>query len=120
VNAAAEFFQGLNAQGYEPLLARVQGNVRFDLRHGGRIDRWLVRIDRGNVYAARDRAAADCVVAADRSTFERIVGGRANAMAALLRGALVVEGRMELLVELQRIFPGPPGGRVPDPGGSAA
>ena len=34
-----------------------------------------------------------------------------NAMAALLRGAMGVEGDVELLVLFQRLFPGPPRSR---------
>ena len=39
--------------------------------------------------------------------FERIVTGRMNAVAAVLRGDLQVEGDWRLLVRIQRLFPGP-------------
>jgi len=41
--------------------------------------------------------------------FDDIVSGRANAMAALLRGDVGVEGNTELLMRVQRTFPGPEG-----------
>jgi hypothetical protein len=43
--------------------------------------------------------------------FERIARGEANATAAVLRGAVIIDGDMELLVQLQKLFPGPPAKR---------
>jgi putative sterol carrier protein len=40
--------------------------------------------------------------------FERIVDGEVNATAAVLRGAVTIDGDMELLVQLQKLFPGAP------------
>jgi hypothetical protein len=47
------------------------------------------------------------VLIGSRAVFDDIVGGRTNAMASLLRGALAVDGDPELLVLTQRLFPGP-------------
>ncbi len=44
---AEEFFAGLAERGYEPVLHAASGTVRFDLRDGGKVERWLVSIDRG-------------------------------------------------------------------------
>ena len=70
MDAVSEFFERLNQRGFEPLLDRVQGSVRFDLRTGRKVDRWLLTVDRGNMHAAQDGSDADCVVATDRATFE--------------------------------------------------
>lgn len=113
MDAVSEFFERLNERGFEPLLDRVQGSVRFDLRSGRKLDRWLLTVDRGNVHAAREGLQADCVVATDRATFEAMASGRANPMAAMLRGAVEVSGRVDALVYLQRVFPGPPGAKGP-------
>jgi putative sterol carrier protein len=56
-------------------------------------------------------AKADCVVRMDQALFEQIVTGRENATAALLRGLVTVEGKPQLLVLFQRLFPGPPDAR---------
>jgi putative sterol carrier protein len=108
VDPASEFFERVNERGYEPLLERVSGSVRFDLRRGRKVDRWRLTIDRGNMRAAQDGSDADCVVITDSPTFEGMVGGTTNPMAALLRGTVELYGRMDLLAQLQRLFPGPP------------
>lgn len=111
-DAIAEFFAELEARGYEPLLRRGTGTIRFDLHEDGTTDRWLITVTRGNVVVRREEGDAECVVAADRSLFVKIVSGRANAMAAVLRGAVTVEGDSALLTQFQRLFPGPPAEHV--------
>jgi putative sterol carrier protein len=107
-DSTAEFFHELDRRGHEPLLEKATGSVRFDLADGRRIDRWLVSLDRGEVTASHKNAAADCVVRTDRRLFDAIARGDVNAMAAYLRGDLTLEGDPELMVLIQRIFPGPP------------
>jgi predicted lipid carrier protein YhbT len=102
------FFDELGRRGHEPLLAKVTGRVRFDLVDGGRTDRWLVAVDKGDITARREGGQADCAIRAERALFERLCRGEENAMAAVLRGALVCTGDVELLYAIQRIFPGPP------------
>jgi len=115
-DAASEFFDGLQRRTAEPLLEHANGSVRFDLLHDDQIDHWLVAIDAREIAVSRDDAPADCVVRAEKAVFDGIVCGEANAMAALLRGELTAEGDLELLMLVQRLFPGPPGSRR---GGSA-
>ena len=107
-DSTAEFFQELGRRGHEPLLEKATGIVRFDLVDGRRTERWLVTLDRGDVSVSRKNAAADCIVRGDRSLFEAMATGEANAMAAYLRGELTLEGDPELLVLFQRVLPGPP------------
>jgi len=102
-----EFFEELGRAEHEPLLAKVTGRVRFDLVEAGRPDRWLVAVDKGHSTVVHKGGPADCMVRADRALFERLCRGEANAMAAVLRGALVCSGDVELLLAIQRIFPGP-------------
>jgi hypothetical protein len=40
---------------------------------------------------------------------EGVARGELNAMAAVLRGELVIEGDLQILMIVQRVFPGPPG-----------
>ncbi len=107
-DAILELFQELGRRGHEPLLAKVTGSVRFDLVDDGRTDRWLVAVDKGDIAVSRKGGPADCTIRADRVLFERICRGEENAIAAVLRGALVCAGDVELLFAIQRILPGPP------------
>jgi hypothetical protein len=104
----AQFFEELGRRGHEPLLAHARGTIRFDLVEGKRTDRWLVSVERGDVAVSRTNGEADVVVTGDRALFDSLVSGRQNAMAALLRGAIAAEGRVQLLAVFQRLFPSPP------------
>ena len=112
-NGVVEFFEELGRREHEPLLTKVSGRVRFDLVNAGRPDRWLVAVDKGDTTVLHKGGPADCTVRADRALFERLCRGEENAMAAVLRGALVCSGDVELLFAIQRIFPGPPRERQP-------
>jgi putative sterol carrier protein len=108
MDATKEFFQELEARGHEPLLEKAQGTMRFDLANGKRRERWLVEIDKGDIAVSHRNASADCVVRADRKLFENITTGRENTVAAVLRGAMEIEGNRELIALFQRVFPAPP------------
>jgi putative sterol carrier protein len=110
--ATEEFFDDLARRGHEPLLEKASGTLRFELLDGRKRHRWLVTVDKGDVSISRRNAHADCVVRADKTVFDRVSAGRMNAMAALLRGAIDIEGKVELLAGFQRLFPGPPRSRV--------
>jgi putative sterol carrier protein len=103
-----QFFQELGRREHEPLLAKTTGRVRFDLVEGGRTDRWLVTLDKGDTVVSHKGGPAECTIRAERALFERLCRGEENAMAAVLRGALVCTGDVELLFAIQRTFPGPP------------
>ena len=108
-DATTEFFEELAARGHEPALAKATGTLRFDIRDGGaRTERWLITITKGDVAVSHRNAKADCVVRVDRTLFEGLASGEANALAAFLRGAIEVEGDRGLLLAFQRAFPGPP------------
>jgi putative sterol carrier protein len=107
--ASEMFFNELARHGHEVLLEKVvSGTVRFDLARGGRIERWHVAVEKGDVKVSRRNAAAECVVRMDAELFERIVSGEQNAMAAFIRGEVKIEGDLDLLMLFQRLFPGPP------------
>jgi putative sterol carrier protein len=110
-DAGPEFFEQLARRGHEPLLKKATGTVRFDVLDGRRTHRWLVTVDKGDLAVSRKNASADCIIRADRALFEGIARGEVNAMAAVLRGAVSVEGDPELLVLFQRLLPGPKIGR---------
>jgi putative sterol carrier protein len=110
-DATADFFDALTQRGHVPVLEKSKGTVRFELADGKRVDRWLLAVDNGALSVSRKNAGADCTFRADKALFDRIVDGEVNATAAVLRGAVTVDGDMELLVQLQKLFPGPPAKR---------
>jgi putative sterol carrier protein len=103
-----EFFEALPQRTGDPLLAKVSGTLRFDAKDGDRIEHWYVTLDKGAVKVSKRNAKADAVIRIDRSLLDGIVTGHENAMAALLRGALIPEGDPALMLRFQRIFSGPP------------
>jgi putative sterol carrier protein len=109
---ARSFFDDLAARAHEPLLKDASGTIRFDLVDGRRVEHRYVTIDRGDVTVSHEKADADTVLRIDRSLFDRIATGKTNAMAAALRGELVPEGNLSMLMVFQRLFPGPPRSRA--------
>jgi len=106
----AAFFDRLDQRGHEPLLGSMTGRVRFDVVDNGETRRWLVAIDKGDVSVSQvpgEEPGADCTVRAEKSFFDRMCSGQENAMSAVLRGAVECSGDVELLLAIQRIFPGP-------------
>jgi putative sterol carrier protein len=105
-----EFFDALSKRGHEPMLDKAKGTVRFDLTNRKRTERWLVSIDKGDITVSHKNAAADTIVRAPRAVFDGIATGEVNALAAILRGAISVEGESSMAVLFQRLFPPPPKG----------
>ena len=101
-------FEELARRGHEPLLGKISGTIRFEIVNGKHTERWLVSIDKGDVSVSRKNVRADCTFHADKAVFERLASGEMNAMAAFLRGDIVLDGDSELLVPFQRLLPGPP------------
>jgi len=114
----ADFFEALRERGHDPLVLNVAGTIRFDISRGRRVDHWLVTVKNGHIQVEHRNGEADCVVIGDHALFEGVINGRTNAFAALLRGALWVTGDPELLVQMQRLFAGPPD-RTGSPGRQA-
>jgi putative sterol carrier protein len=106
-DSVARLFDELAARAHEPLLEKAKGTFRFDLTSGKKVERWLVTINRGDVVVSRRNSAADCVIRCERAQFERILAGRTNAMAAMLRGEIELEGDLGLMATFQRLLPGP-------------
>ena len=65
-DATTEFFDDLSRRGHDPLLERVTATFRFDLVHGGKTDRWLVTVTKGDLAVSRQNRKADCVLRADQ------------------------------------------------------
>jgi putative sterol carrier protein len=103
-----EFFTEFGKREHEPMLRKATGTLRFVLTDGPASEsHWTVAVKKGDVAVSRGNDDADCVVTTDRPLFDAIVRGEKNAMAAVLRGEIAVEGDRELLVLFQRVFAGP-------------
>src|SRR3954468_6937068 len=102
-----EFFDELGRRGHEPMLRKATGVLSFNLDDGASTAHWSVVIKKGDVSVSRAHDEADCVLTTDRPLFNAIVRGEKNAMAAILRGEVGIEGDPELLVLFQGVFPGP-------------
>jgi putative sterol carrier protein len=107
----ARFFAELAERTEEPLLRKATGSMRFDVVDGRRTRRWLVTVDGGRLAVSPGNADASCVARVDKKVFDRVATGRLNAVAAVLRGEIAVEGDWRLLVRMQRLFPSPPRSR---------
>jgi putative sterol carrier protein len=103
----------------QPMLESMTGTVRFDIADGERTEHWYLQVRRGDVTVSHDAAAADCVIDTDIGTFDAILTGHMNAMAAVLRGAVGIEGKFVLLTALQRLFPGTSEAQAEPPAGYA-
>ncbi len=101
-----DFFTKL-AEQHQPPLGALTGVMRFDLTDGERTEHWYLAIRRGNVTVSHKGPEPDCTVSTELATFEAIVTGKMNAMAAILRGAVEVQGRFALLTVVQRFFAAP-------------
>ena len=102
-----QFFRELGQRGHLSTVTKFDGRVRFEVTGGNRTEHWLVSLDRGDITVTQGDADADCTIQADQEVFDRLARGEENAMAATLRGAIVCSGDVELLLAIQRVFPGP-------------
>jgi hypothetical protein len=114
VDLTTEFFERL-VGAPQPLLSRTTTTIRIDLEDGKSIEHWYLDIQQGTVSTAHRKTKAESIVHLNRALFERLITGRANAMASLLRGMITVDGDTTPMVELQRLFPGPPHRPPPAP-----
>ncbi|MFG2168544.1 SCP2 sterol-binding domain-containing protein [Micromonospora chersina] len=113
MDTTTRFFEDLDRRGFEPLLAKTSGTLRFDLHEGPQTTHWLLEIDRGNLRVRQEDQEADTVVGTEPRLFGELVTGEENAIAALLRGDMTVSGDLRLVLQIERIFPGPPDSRGP-------
>jgi hypothetical protein len=108
-----EFFHELGGREHEPILAKARGWVRFELLEPDHIDRWLVAVDQGAIAVSHSDGPAECTARLDRALFGRLCRGEGNMIAAVMRGAVVCIGDVELLFAIARLFPAFPRERQP-------
>jgi SCP-2 sterol transfer family len=112
MDAVEQFFAEVKGREHEPTLRRISGTIRYELTNGNSkgspngngADTWMISIDKGHLSVAHRTGKADTVVRTDRRLFERIVTGRATAMASMLRGLVFIDGDPELAVLSSRLF----------------
>lgn len=107
VEATARFFDDLGQRGHDPRLEEITARLRFDVSDGDAPGPWLVVISGGDVVVTREEGDADLYVRGSHFVFDDVFSGKANPMAAILRGALTFEGNPAAIGPFQRLFPGP-------------
>ena len=111
----SQFFDDLARPGHLATFESESATIRLDVPgDDARTDRWFLTIHDGDVSVSHNRGPADAVVTIGRPSAVKMVTGRLNAQAAILRGLLTCEGSMAACMTFQRCLPGPPGsvGRV--------
>jgi hypothetical protein len=113
-DAVAQLFDRTGRLGRVDMLADVTGSLRFDIAEDDQVvDQWTMLVDDGRITVEHRGGDTDCVVSLDRSLMARMATGQSNAMAALLRGDMMVTGDVQLLVLMERLLPGPAGAHGP-------
>jgi putative sterol carrier protein len=106
MDATKDFFNNLRRSGHQPLLRKTSGSVRFDLADGDGVESWYLTVKRGSIAVSHKKTEADAVVSCDKALFNRMIRGEANAMAAALRGLIVAQGDLGLVLSVARLFRG--------------
>ncbi len=99
------FFAELSERGRVPALEPFSGSVLFELRDGEHTERYFLTITRGEMSVAREGVNSDCILRTDVGCFDAIAAGELNAVQAVLRGLVDIEGQGILLAALRRLFP---------------
>jgi SCP-2 sterol transfer family len=107
------FFEDLAGRGHVSWLENERGRLRFEIVDGDCVRLWTVAFDDGEIEVDRDDSEADGVLRADRAWFDRAVTGDERMMPAVLRGEITLTGSYDLLVQFNRLLPGPPGQNGP-------
>ncbi|WP_346537955.1 SCP2 sterol-binding domain-containing protein [Micromonospora sp. DPT] len=111
--ATEEFFASLPARAPAVLRTPVSGTIQIDLTTDNRTEHWLVQLSQGEVVVNRARGPADAIWNSSKDLFERLVTGRAQGVAAVLRNETTFSGNVLLFLVFRRFFPDPPGTRDP-------
>ncbi|MCG5452051.1 MULTISPECIES: SCP2 sterol-binding domain-containing protein [Micromonospora] len=117
---AEQYLRQLDTGRRPDLPETTAGTLRLDVRDDGSTDHWHLTIADQRVRVTRSADDAELVVRADRAVFDRMARGELHPGAGLLRNELTVQGNMQLLMLLRRIFSGPYGARHPHELGRAA
>jgi hypothetical protein len=112
-SATETFFDELAHRGHVPWLEHERGALRYEVEDGDHVQRWTVAFDDGNVQVSQAESDVDAVVRVDRALLDRAVCGEANLLSAWLKGEVTFTGSLDLLTQMGRLLPGPPGQAEP-------
>ncbi|MEV0152760.1 SCP2 sterol-binding domain-containing protein [Micromonospora sp. NPDC050686] len=107
------FFASLPARAPAVLRSPVSGTIRIDLSTGARTDHWRVELAPGQARVSRSPEPADAIWYSSADLFERLVTGRTQGIAAVLRNESTFSGDLTLFLLFRHFFPDPPGTRDP-------
>jgi alkyl sulfatase BDS1-like metallo-beta-lactamase superfamily hydrolase len=111
--ASVRFFDDLAARGRHLLPPKWEGSIRFDLTDRERTDHWLLEIRHGDVTISRDIRPADVTMHVKHDLFDKLVTGEESWVPLVIRGAFEAQGKLRLLTEFRKLFPGQPGAHHP-------
>ena len=115
-DATEQFFEELGQRGYEPLVAKFSGRVRFDVVDGRRTYRWLVAIDKGDLAVSREGGDGDCTIRADKRIVRPVGERRGERDGGGVAWRADVHGRRRAAARDPTRLPGPPRASVPSVG----
>ncbi|SIN41964.1 SCP2 sterol-binding domain-containing protein [Micromonospora cremea] len=116
----AEHLRQLGSGRRTDLPETTSGTLRLDAREDGHTEHWHLTVADQHVRVTRSGDDAELVIRAAPEVFDRLASGETHVATALLRNELTVQGNLQLLMLLRRIFPGPAGARHPRELGRAA
>ncbi|MET8230971.1 SCP2 sterol-binding domain-containing protein [Micromonospora sp. NPDC005298] len=111
--ATERFFESLPARAPAVLRGLADGTLQIDLGTGNQTEHWLVRMRPGAVDVSRNRGPADAIWYSSAELFDRLIAGKAQGIAAVLRNESTFSGNVVLFLAFRRFFPDPPGTRDP-------
>ncbi|WP_406040329.1 hypothetical protein OG799_31160 [Micromonospora sp. NBC_00898] len=111
--AIERFFASLPERAPVVLLGPVSGTLQIDLTTGNCTDHWLVELGHGSARVFRELRVSDATWHSSHDLFERLVAGRDNGIAAMIRNESTFTGKVTLFLAFRRFFPDPPGTRDP-------
>ncbi|MDM4721010.1 SCP2 sterol-binding domain-containing protein [Micromonospora sp. WMMA1363] len=111
--ATERFFESLPARAPDVLRGLVSGTLQIQLNNGDHTAHWRVRMAPGSIEVSRQPGPADAILYSTEDLFDRLVTGRAQLLAAVLRNESTLSGNVVLFLAFRRFFPDPPGTRDP-------
>jgi putative sterol carrier protein len=96
-----EFFEQLPQRAQSSRTAGLTNSYLFDIDGAGT---WKVDVDDGAISVSEGQAAADVTIATSEDTFQKLVAGEINPIAAYMQKKIRVSGDMGAAMKLQKIL----------------
>ncbi|WP_326564033.1 SCP2 sterol-binding domain-containing protein [Micromonospora peucetia] len=103
----AVFLGRLGQRPASPVTMKAGGTIRVDVERDAGTDVWFIVFRDGAIQVSRQDRQPDLVIRGHQTLFDRLVRGRAQLYAALMRNEITVEGDLALLSSFERLLPGP-------------